>query len=41
MTREEFRKTGWKMSYEDFLKCDCTQCERENCIPSRSLSQGS
>ena len=32
MTREEFRKTGWKMSYEDFLKCDCTQCEKENCI---------
>ncbi len=32
MTRKEFSKTGWKMSYEDFLKCDCTQCERENCI---------
>ena len=36
MTREEFRKTGWKMSYEDFLKCDCTQCERENCIHRRA-----
>lgn len=33
MTREEFeKKTGWRMSYEEFLRCDCTTCTREQCV---------
>lgn len=33
MTREEFvSRTNYKMSYEQYLKCDCLQCNRENCI---------
>lgn len=32
MTREEFNKTAWKMPFEEYQKCDCTQCKRENCI---------
>lgn len=32
MTKEKFAETDWKMSYEEYLKCDCTNCKRENCI---------
>ena len=33
MTREEFiNSTNWKMSYEEYQACDCTQCEKTNCI---------
>lgn len=32
MTREQFENnTSWKMSYEEFQKCDCTRCKKENC----------
>ncbi len=32
MTRERFAETNWKMTYEQYQKCDCTECKRENCI---------
>lgn len=33
MTREEFiNNTNWKMSYEEYQACDCTQCEKTSCI---------
>lgn len=33
MTREEFaNNTGWKMTYEEFLKCDCTICNKKDCV---------
>lgn len=32
MTRERFAETNWKMTYEEYQKCDCTECEREKCI---------
>lgn len=32
MTREQFEKnTNWKMTFEEFQKCDCTQCKKEGC----------
>lgn len=31
MTRERFEQTNYKMSYEEYLKCDCSLCEKE-CI---------
>lgn len=33
MTREEFvNNTGWKMTYEEFLMCDCTICNKKHCV---------
>ena len=33
MTREQFENnTNYKMSYEEFQKCDCTQCDNKDCI---------
>ena len=33
MTREQFENnTNWKMSYEEYQKCDCTQCSKTDCI---------
>lgn len=33
MTREQFENnTNWKMTYEEFQKCDCTQCDKTDCI---------
>lgn len=32
MTREEFGKRHWSMTFEEFIKCDCTECERGDCI---------
>lgn len=32
MTRERFAETNWKMSYEEYQKCDCTECKKEDCI---------
>lgn len=33
ITQEEFNKTGWKMSYEEYKKCYCPECEsKESCI---------
>jgi hypothetical protein len=31
MTREEFKNTNWKCSYEEYAKCYCPDCKRENC----------
>lgn len=31
MTREQFEKTAWKMSYEEYQKCYCPDCEKEGC----------
>ena len=32
MTREEFEaRTNWKMSYAEYLACDCSRCRREDC----------
>lgn len=33
MSREEFKNnTSWKMTYEEWQKCNCEECEKENCI---------
>lgn len=33
MTKEHFENnTNWKMSYEEFQKCDCTQCDNKDCV---------
>lgn len=32
MTNEEFLKLHWAMMYEEYNKCDCTQCGRADCI---------
>lgn len=31
MTTERFEETGYKMTYEEFQKCNCTKCKREGC----------
>lgn len=32
MTRERFNQTGFKMTYEEYLRCYCPDCNEENCI---------
>ena len=33
MTREQLENnTNWKMSYEEYQKSDCTQCNKADCI---------
>ena len=33
MTREQFENnTNWKMTFEEFQKCDCTHCDKKDCI---------
>ena len=32
MTKERFAETNWKMTYEEYQKCDCTECKNEDCI---------
>ena len=33
MTKEHFENnTNWKMTFEEFQKCDCTQCDKKDCI---------
>lgn len=32
MSREDFKSTGWKMAYEDYLKCYCPDCSEKGCI---------
>ncbi len=33
MTREQFENnTNWKMTFEEFQKCDCTKCSKTDCI---------
>lgn len=32
ISRERFENgTSWKMSYEEYKRCYCTDCKRENC----------
>lgn len=32
ITRERFvEETNWKMSYEEYKKCYCPECKREEC----------
>lgn len=31
MTRERFAETNWKMSYEEYQKCYCPECKKEEC----------
>lgn len=31
MTRERFAETNWKMSYEEYKKCYCPECKKEEC----------
>ncbi len=32
VTREEFSKMNWEMTYEEYQKCYCPDCENKNCI---------
>ena len=32
MTEERFKETNYKMSHEEYKKCDCTECDQEDCI---------
>jgi len=33
MTREYFENdTNWKMTWEEFQKCDCGKCKKEHCV---------
>lgn len=36
ISREKFSETNWKMSYEEYLKCYCSACEKEHCIHRES-----
>lgn len=29
ISREEYKRTNWKMSYEEYQKCYCPECKRE------------
>lgn len=29
MTKEEFSRTNWKMSYEQYQKCYCPECSKK------------
>lgn len=31
MTKERFKETAYKMSYEEYKKCYCLECTRKNC----------
>ena len=31
-TREWFEGTNYKMSYEEYKKCYCSECKRKNCL---------
>lgn len=32
MTEERFKETNYKMSYEEYKKCCCHRCMKEDCI---------
>lgn len=32
MTEERFKETNYKMSYEEYKKCCCQRCMKEDCI---------
>ena len=41
MTREQFENnTNYKMTYEEFQKCDCTHCDKKDCDGSEKLYIG-
>ena len=31
MTREEFSGTRWRMSYEEYQRCYCPDCNKADC----------
>lgn len=31
MTKEEYKNTNWKMTYEQYQKCYCPECDKANC----------
>lgn len=31
MTKEEFARTAWKMTYEEYSRCDCSRCAEKGC----------
>ena len=32
MTKERFEDTGFYMSFEEYKKCYCPECNKENCV---------
>lgn len=32
ITREDFERTAWHMSYEQYEKCYCPDCEKKECV---------
>ena len=32
MSESEYKNTAWKMSYEEYVKCYCPDCNRDGCI---------
>lgn len=32
MTEERFKETNYKMSYKEYEKCYCPECDKEDCI---------
>lgn len=32
MTEERFKETNYKMSYEEYKKCCCGECNKADCI---------
>lgn len=32
MTKEKFEKSGWKMTFDEFNKCDCPNCNKKDCM---------
>ncbi len=32
MTEERFKETNYKMSYEEYKKCCCSECDKASCI---------
>ena len=32
MSESEYRNTGWKMPYEDYVKCYCPDCKKKKIV---------
>ena len=32
ITRERFAEKNYKMSYEEYKKCCCSECDKKDCI---------
>ena len=32
MTREEFERSNWKMTYEEYMACYCPKCKNHECV---------